>query len=323
MFIQTEALADSAALKFLPGQPVLPSGTAHFPDAESSAGSPLAQRIFEVGGVTSVFLDPQSITVKKRDDTDWKTLKPVILGIIMEHFTAGRPAVVAEQGTDVLDDAGEDSEIAAKIKDLIDTRIRPAAAQDGGDVIYRGFKDGVVLLEMIGSGAGLKDGIENMLRHYVPEVAGVSDYRDALPKPGLETPEGKLIQALLDERVNPAVASHGGHISLVDVQDDTVLETAVDDVAAVLGRRRADAGVDQVLDLGRCLAVFAGIVGDVRRLCLDNGRSAGGEMLHDDAEDERLQGLPVRIVPFLDGDGLWIQEHAGDAFDLEDALGQG
>ncbi len=222
MFIQTEALADPAALKFLPGQPVLPSGTANFADAESSAGSPLAQRIFEVEGVTSVFFDPQSITVKKRDDTDWKTVKPVILGIIMEHFTAGGPAVVAEQGADVPDDAGEDSEIAAKIKELIDTRIRPAAAQDGGDVIYRGFKDGVVLLEMIGSGAGLKDGIENMLRHYVPEVAGVSDYRDALPKPGLETPEGKLIQALLDERVNPAVASHGGHISLVDVQDDTV-----------------------------------------------------------------------------------------------------
>ena len=222
MFIQTEALADPAALKFLPGPPVLPSGTAHFPDAESSAGSPLAQRIFEVDGVTSVFFDPQSITVKKRDDTDWKTVKPVILGIIMEHFTAGGPAVVAEQGTDVPDDAGEDSETAAKIKELIDTRIRPAAAQDGGDVIYRGFKDGVVLLEMIGSGAGLKGGIENMLRHYVPEVAGVSDYRDALPKPGLETPEGKLIQALLDERVNPAVASHGGHISLVDVQDDTV-----------------------------------------------------------------------------------------------------
>ena len=222
MFIQTEALAAPDALKFLPGQPVLPSGTAHFQDAESSAGSPLAQRIFEVDGVTSVFFDPQSITVKKRDDTDWKALKPLILGIIMEHFTAGGPAVVAEQGADVPGDTGEDSEISAKIKDLIDTRIRPAAAQDGGDVIYRGFKDGVVLLEMIGSGTGLKDGIENMLRHYVPEVTGVSDYRDAIPKPGLETPEGKLIQALLDERVNPSVASHGGHISLVDVQDDTV-----------------------------------------------------------------------------------------------------
>ena len=222
MFIQTEALAAPDALKFLPGQPVLPSGTAHFPDAGSSAGSPLAQRIFEVDGVTSVFFDPQSITVKKRDDTDWKALKPLILGIIMEHFTAGGPAVVAEQGADVPDDTGEDSEISAKIKELIDTRIRPAAAQDGGDVTYRGFKDGVVLLEMIGSGAGLKDGIENMLRHYVPEVTGVSDYRDAMPKPGLKTPEGKLIQALLDERVNPSVASHGGHISLVDVQDDTV-----------------------------------------------------------------------------------------------------
>lgn len=222
MFIQTEALADQDALRFLPGEAVLPSGTANFPNAESAAGSPLAHRIFEVEGVTSVFLDPRSITVSKRDDTDWKTLKPVILGIIMEHFTAGGPAVAAEQAAENIDDTGEDSETAAKIKELIDTRIRPAAAQDGGDVIYRGFKDGVVLLEMIGSGAGLKAGIENMLRHYVPEVAGVSDYRDALPKPGLETPEGKLIQALLDERVNPAVASHGGHIALVDVQDDTV-----------------------------------------------------------------------------------------------------
>lgn len=222
MFIQTEALADQDALRFLPGEAVLPSGTANFPNAESAAGSPLAHRIFEVEGVTSVFLDPRSITVSKRDDTDWKTLKPVILGIIMEHFTAGGPAVVEAQAAENIDDTGEDSETAAKIKELIDTRIRPAAAQDGGDVIYRGFKDGVVLLEMIGSGAGLKAGIENMLRHYVPEVAGVSDYRDALPKPGLETPEGKLIQALLDERVNPAVASHGGHIALVDVQDDTV-----------------------------------------------------------------------------------------------------
>ncbi len=222
MFIQTEAMPDPAALKFLPGQPVLPSGTAHFPDAESSARSPLAQRIFEVEGVTSVFFDPQSITVKKENDKEWEVLKPVILGIIMEHFTAGEPIVLEEQGAETIDDAGEDNETAAKIKELIDTRIRPAAAQDGGDVIYRGFKDGVVLLEMIGSGSGLKDGIENMLRHYVPEITGVSDYRDAMPKPGLETPEGKLIQSLLDERVNPAVAAHGGHISLVDVQDDTV-----------------------------------------------------------------------------------------------------
>ncbi len=228
MFIQTETTSNPGTLKFLPGQAVLPSGTAEFTSAESSTRSPLAQRLFEIEGVTGVALDSASVTVSKSDDKDWQVLKPALLGVIMEHFTAGKPVLLEEKGKAAAgdggedEDAGEDSEVVAEIKELIDTRIRPAAAQDGGDVIYRGFEDGVVLLEMIGSGAGLKDGIENMLRHYVPEVAGVSDYRDALPKPGLETPEGKLIQALLDERVNPAVASHGGHISLVDVQDDTV-----------------------------------------------------------------------------------------------------
>ena len=118
-------------------------------------------------------------------------------------------------------ETGDKDAISAKIKELIDTRIRPAAKQDGGDVTYRDFKDGVVYLEFQGSAFSLLSGIENMLRNYVPEVEAVKDHRDALPKPGLETPEGKAIWAVLEEEINPSVASHGGHISLVDVQGDT------------------------------------------------------------------------------------------------------
>ena len=158
--------------------------------------------------------------------------------------TAGEPAVAdetveaveaepADRGG-VVDGAGvmagefqienedTDPELAAKIKELINTRIKPVANQDGGDVKFRGFKDGVVFLEMTGTAPGLMAGVENMLRHYVPEVESVADYRDALPKPGLDTPEGKAIRQILDERINPQVAGHGGHIALVDVQEDTV-----------------------------------------------------------------------------------------------------
>ena len=218
MFIQTETMADPTSMRFLPGRRVLTSGTEGFADAAAAGRSPLAQSLFEIEGVAGVFLEPESIIVEKGDEKDWQILKPAVLGAIMEHFTAGRPVLVdADAGAD---DSGEDDDVTAKIKELIDTRIRPAAAQDDGDIIFRGFKDGVVLLEMVGSGYGLKDGVENMLRHYVPEVTGVSDFREAEAKPGLDTPAGKAIQTLLDDMVNPSVASHGGHISLIDVRED-------------------------------------------------------------------------------------------------------
>ena len=127
-----------------------------------------------------------------------------------------------EAEEDLIQDEDTDPELAAKIKDLIDTRIKPVASQNGGDVNYRGFKGGIVFLEITGAASELMMGIENMLRHYVPEVEGVADYRDAIPKPGLDIAEGKAIRQLLDERINPQVASHGGHIALVDVKDDTV-----------------------------------------------------------------------------------------------------
>jgi Fe-S cluster biogenesis protein NfuA len=222
MFIQTEITPDPATLKFLPGRPVMENGTAAFTDANDARRSPLATVLFGVEGITRVFLGSDFITVTKSDDKDWDVMKPRILGTIMEHFLSGNPVITeSAAATDAAESGGEDS-IGAQIKDLIDTRIRPAATQDGGDVIYRGFKDGVAYLEFHGSASGLMTGIENMLRHYVPEVEAVKDHRDALPKPGLETPEGKLVHRVIEERINPAVAAHGGHVSLVDVRADTV-----------------------------------------------------------------------------------------------------
>ncbi|HEX2114099.1 MAG TPA: NifU family protein [Alphaproteobacteria bacterium] len=179
MFIQTEQTPNPATLKFLPGRTVMESGTANFTTAEGAQRSPLASRIFGIEGVTGVFLGADFITVSKGIDQEWHVLKPAILGVIMEHFTAGRPVIEAEAET-AAESQEEDDEVVAQIKELIETRVRPAVAQDGGDIIFRGFEDGIVYLHMQGSCSGcpsstatLKAGIENMLRHYVPEVVEV------------------------------------------------------------------------------------------------------------------------------------------------------
>jgi Fe-S cluster biogenesis protein NfuA len=179
MFIQTETTPNPATLKFLPGRDVMTSGTADFADREAAARSPLAERLFDVEGVTGVFLGSDFVTVTKSADKDWYVLKPAILGMIMEHFTSGRP-MLRPEAAGAAAEAEDDDEIVAQIKELLDTRVRPAVAQDGGDIIFHGFEDGVVYLHMQGSCAGcpsstatLKSGIENMLRHYVPEVQEV------------------------------------------------------------------------------------------------------------------------------------------------------
>ena len=179
MFIQTEHTPNPATLKFLPGCEVMPGGTANFPDADSAAASPLAQRLFEAPGVTGVFFGSDFITVTA-PDADWAELKTEILAGIMDHFTSGRPVVDPAMAATAEAGEGEGDEIATQIKELLDTRVRPAVAQDGGDIVYHGFKDGVVYLHMQGSCAGcpssvltLKHGIENLLRHYVPEVTEV------------------------------------------------------------------------------------------------------------------------------------------------------
>ena len=184
MFIQTEDTPNPAALKFLPGRDVLASGVADFTSREDAARSPLARLLFEIDGVQGVFLGHDFITVTKAGDKSWQVLKPMVLGAVMDHFTAGVPVMEQAEGEietqDATDDQGEDSEIVSQIKELIDTRVRPGVAQDGGDIVYRGFKNGTVYLQMRGSCAGcpsstatLKMGIENMLRHYVPEVLQV------------------------------------------------------------------------------------------------------------------------------------------------------
>ena len=179
MFIQTEQTPNPATLKFLPGRDVMATGTADFPGRESAGRSPLAERLFQIDGVTGVFLGSDFITISKADDKEWFLLKPAMLGVIMEHFTSGRPMVLEAESA-VAPDTEDDDEIVLQIKELLDTRVRPAVAQDGGDIIFRGFEDGVVYLLMQGACSGcpsstatLKMGIENMLRHYIPEVTEV------------------------------------------------------------------------------------------------------------------------------------------------------
>ncbi|SRR5579885_1232423 len=178
MFIQTEQTPNPATLKFLPGREVMATGTAHFAAAEECGRSPLAARLFAIPGVAGVFLGADFVSVSKDDSQDWFRLKPAILGAIMEHFTLGEPIFVGDDSAPEADE--DDDEIVVQIKELLETRVRPAVAQDGGDIIFHRFEDGVVYLHMQGSCSGcpsstatLKAGIENMLRYYVPEVVEV------------------------------------------------------------------------------------------------------------------------------------------------------
>lgn len=178
MFIQTEQTPNPATLKFLPGRDVTGGETADFPDAGSAARSPLAQSLFEIAGVERVFLGYDFVSVTKSASKDWQVLKPQILGAIMEHFMAGRPVLVANDAS--AEEAGGDDEVVTQIKELLDTRVRPAVAQDGGDIVFRRFEQGIVYLHMQGACSGcpsstatLKHGIENMLKYYVPEVVSV------------------------------------------------------------------------------------------------------------------------------------------------------
>ncbi len=226
MFIQTEPTPNPAQMKFLPGQTVLPSGKAHFPHVGTAERSPLAQRLFAIEGVTGVFLDQSSIVVSKSDEADWLILKTFTLAAIMNHYTAGDAVILDDEAAALseadLTDPDVDPETIANIKDLLTSHVAPALADSDGEAIYRGFKDGMVILELRGSAGDLRMNIEQMLRHYLHEIEGVVDFADMTPKPGLQTEEGRAIRRLLDEHINPQVAGHGGHIALVDVAGDTV-----------------------------------------------------------------------------------------------------
>jgi Fe-S cluster biogenesis protein NfuA len=185
MFIQTEATPNPATLKFLPGRDVMGDGTLEMRDAESAAnGSPLAEKLFGIEGVKGVFFGSDFITVTK-GTTEWAHMRPAILGAIMEHYMSGAPILKSGAASDASNDEGEffnpdDAETVATIKDLLETRIRPAVAGDGGDITFKGFKDGVVYLTMKGACAGcpsstatLKHGIQNLLKHFLPDVQSV------------------------------------------------------------------------------------------------------------------------------------------------------
>ncbi len=183
MFIQTEATPNPATLKFLPGRPVLEAGTLDMPTKEAAAQSPLAARLFELPNIGGVFFGSDFISVTKNDG-EWQQIKPAILGAIMEHYMSGAPLVAADTtpatGTDDEFFDANDAETVAIIKDLIETRVRPAVAGDGGDITFRGYKEGIVFLHMKGACSGcpsstatLKHGIQNLLRHFVPDVVEV------------------------------------------------------------------------------------------------------------------------------------------------------
>ena len=188
MFIETETTPNPAALKFLPGEQVMAVGTREFASPEAAAASPLAQALFDTGEVVNVMFGRDFVSVTAAPGSDWSALKPQVVAMLLDHFVSGAPlfaqghadfAVPAEDQPEVADDPA-DADVVEQIKDLIETRVRPAVANDGGDIIYRGFREGVVYLKMQGACSGcpsstatLKQGIESLLKHYVPEVSEV------------------------------------------------------------------------------------------------------------------------------------------------------
>lgn len=187
MFIQTEQTPNTESLKFIPGVEVLGNGTAEFLDVRSSMQSPLAKQLFQIDGIVGVFLGPDFITISKDQNAEWQLMKPDIYAAIMDHFASGQPIMYNEGDLAESDTAihPDDSEEVQMIKELLDTRIRPAIQEDGGDIEYCGFEGGIVKLKLKGSCRGcdssvvtLKNGIENMLMHYIPEVEGVEQVID-------------------------------------------------------------------------------------------------------------------------------------------------
>jgi Fe-S cluster biogenesis protein NfuA len=190
MFIETETTPNPATLKFLPGQPVMATGTRDFANAEEAEASPLAQALFDLGDVTGVFFGRDFISVTAGPGVPWTHLRTDVVSILLDHFSAGMPlfrgpsasdiGIPEDAGAGTVNDDPADAEIVAQIRDLIDSRVRPAVANDGGDIVYRGFQRGVVFLRMQGACSGcpsstatLKNGIEQLLKHYVPEVTEV------------------------------------------------------------------------------------------------------------------------------------------------------
>ena len=219
MFIQTEETSNTDTLRFMPGRDVYSPGADL--TAADAVRSPLAKRIFDLGNIVKVSLSADDIRVTKSDEAEWHVLRPQILAAVMDHFMSGLEIM---DGNDAPASEKHEEELigpAVEIKEIIESRIRPAAKDGGGDITFKAFKDGIAYLRFEGSAYGLMQPIQNMLKHYVPEVEDVRDAIDLEERAGLQTEEGKAILQLLDEHINPQVAGHGGHITLIDVKEDT------------------------------------------------------------------------------------------------------
>ncbi|MGB0629578.1 MAG: NifU family protein [Alphaproteobacteria bacterium] len=219
MFIQTEETSHADTLRFIPGRDVYPAGAELAP--ADAVRSPLAKRIFDLGSVVKVTLGADDIRVTKAGDAEWHVLRPQVLAAVMDHFMSGLEVMDANSAPTSEEAEEELTGPAAEIKEIVDSRIRPAAKDGGGDITFKAFKDGIAYLRFEGAAYGLMQPIQNMLKHYVPEVEDVRDAIDLEDRPGLQTDEGKAILQLLDEHINPQVAGHGGHISLIDVKENT------------------------------------------------------------------------------------------------------
>jgi Fe-S cluster biogenesis protein NfuA len=246
MFIQTQATNDPDTVEFVPGREVFGEGPLAFSAPEEARKSPLAHRLFELDQVRGVQLNPESVSVTKSPNAEWLTLKPHVLAALMQHFTSGQPVVERadassgnghgaaadggngagaaaaqpEQGAEPVSD--QPQELIDQVVELIETRIQPAVEQTGGEIEFHSFVGGTLNLKLGGSAFSLLSQVQNMLSHYVPEIEKVQDYKDAIEKPGLKTDTGQAVKEVLDNRINPAVAGHGGHIALIDVQGGRV-----------------------------------------------------------------------------------------------------
>ncbi len=241
MFIQTLPLKDEDRMQFLPGRQVMQSGSISFENEEAAKGkSPLAERLFAIPGVAGVELGEDQITITKVPASEkgamWIQLKPMVLAAIMDHYMTGMPVMngPVEVPASEANYTEEEQKIVDSVKELVEERIRAQIQEDGGDVAFKAYdpEDGTIILEMDSSGLstpafGTQIKIENTLKHFVPEVSRVRFERmvdesadDGEDRPGLKTPEAETIKILLETRINPAIAAHGGYINLIDIQKD-------------------------------------------------------------------------------------------------------
>ncbi len=241
MFIQTLPMTDEAKMKFVPGRQVLSNGSVYYGNEEDGrSSSPLASRFFDIPGISAVEFDEDSITITKSDSAEksalWIQLKPMVMAAIMDHYMTGMPVVNGPELVEVSELTDEQKEVVRDLKDLVQERILPQIQDDGGDIAFKSYdaNDGTVTLLMDSSGLstpafGTQIRVENTIKHFVPEVSRVKFERmtseleqDALSdRPGLQTEEAEQIKELLEMRINPAIAAHGGYITLIDIRENT------------------------------------------------------------------------------------------------------